>query len=249
MTVHDLSQPAGLAGRRVPAAWREVALLLLLWLGYTLARLLGDDDLGGAVSNAEALLALERAVYLDVEQWANDALHAVPDLALAASYWYASLHYVVTATVLVWAYRSAPGHYRHVRTALVLGSAAGLVGFIVLPMAPPRMLPGYVDTMAATAGSGWWAEQASVPEGVGSLTNQLAAMPSLHVGWAVWCTWVVLLLSRGRAVRVLAVTYAVVTTVVVVATANHWVLDAAAGVAVMALGALASRRLHPVEDR
>jgi hypothetical protein len=241
MTVHDLSTPATLVGRRVPAAWRELSMLMLLWVGYTLARLLGDDDLGGAVGNAEVLLELERALHLDVERWANDALHAVPGLALASSYWYASLHYVVTAAVLVWAYRSAPPLYRRVRTALVVGSGAGLVGFIVLPMAPPRMLPGYVDTLAATAGSGWWAEQASAPEGMGSLTNQLAAMPSLHVGWAVWCAWVVLLLTRNRALRLLAVAYAVGTTVVVVATANHWVLDAVAGVAVIALGALVSR--------
>jgi hypothetical protein len=249
MTVHDLSTPAAAAlvgrpARRMPAAGREIGLLVLLWLGYTLARLLGDDDPGNAVGNAEALLEVERALHLDVELWANDALHAVPGLALASSFWYASLHYIVTTAVLVWAYRAAPALYRRARTALVVGSAAGLAGFIVVPMAPPRMLPGYVDTLATTSGSGWWAGQASAPDGMGSLTNQLAAMPSLHVGWAVWCAWVVLLLTRRRILRLLAVGYAVVTTVVVVVTANHWVLDAVAGAAVVALGVAVSARLR-----
>lgn len=236
MTVHDLPTQAR-AGRQVPSAWRELALLALLYVGYSLARLLGDSDLGAATGNAQDLLRLESALHLDVERWANSVLHAVPGLAVASSYWYASLHYLVTPAVLVWAYRAAPQRYRRVRNALAFGSAAGLVGFTLLPMAPPRMLPGYVDTLAATASSGWWSSDASAPKGLGSLTNELAAMPSLHVGWAVWCAWVVLLLTRSRYLRAAAVGYAVVTTVVVVATANHYVLDAVAGAAVIALGA------------
>jgi hypothetical protein len=237
MTAHDLSTPAAVVGR-VPPAWREISLLLVLWVAYTLARLLGDDDLGNAMGNAHALLELERALHVDIELWANEALHDVPSLALAASFWYASTHYLVTGAVLVWAYRSTAGTYRLVRTALAAGSVLGLVGFVLLPMAPPRMFPGYTDTMAATSDSGWWATQASAPEGLGNLTNQIAAMPSLHVGWAFWCTWVVFLLTRNRSVRALSVAYAVGTTVVVVVTANHWVLDAVAGVAVMAAGAV-----------
>lgn len=235
MTVHELT-PAARRPRPGARAWRELALLALLYLGYSAARLLGDADLAGATAHAEALLRVEAAMHLDVETWANRTLHGVPALAVAASYWYAALHYLVTPAVLIWAYRSAPGRYRYVRNALVVGSAVGLVGFTVLPMAPPRMLPGYTDTLAATADSGWWGSEASAPEGLGALTNQLAAMPSLHVGWAIWCAWVVLLLTRHRAARVLAVAYAVGTTLVVVATANHYVLDAVAGAAVIALG-------------
>jgi hypothetical protein len=165
--------------------------------------------------------------------WANELTHSVPGLALASAYWYAALHYLVTPAVMIWAFRSHRAHYRRVRDALVIGSAIGLVGFTLLPMAPPRMLPGYVDTMAATAGSGWWGTDASAPKGLGSLTNELAAMPSLHVGWALWVAWVVFVVSRKRSLRIAATTYAVGTTVVVVATANHYLLDAVAGVAVM----------------
>ena len=211
----------------------EVALLALLYVGYSAARMIGDADLSTAVGNANDLLRLEELLHLDVERWANQALGSVPGLALASSYWYALLHYVVTPTVLIWAFRSHREHYRRVRDALVIGSAIGLVGFTLLPMAPPRMLPGYVDTLASTAGSGWWSTDASAPKGMGALTNELAAMPSLHVGWALWCAWVVFGLSRNRHLRAAAVAYAAGTTVVVVATANHYVLDAVAGVAVM----------------
>jgi hypothetical protein len=220
---------------RAPGAVVEIVLLALLYVGYSAARMIGDADLSAAMAHAHDLLDLERMLHLDIELWANQALQSVPALALASSYWYALLHYVVTPAVLVWAYRSHRGHYRRVRDALVVGSAIGLIGFTLLPMAPPRMLSGYVDTLAATAGSGWWSTDASARKGLGSLTNELAAMPSLHVGWAMWCAWVVIGLSRNRHLRVAVVAYAVGTTLVVVATANHFVLDAVAGVAVMAL--------------
>jgi hypothetical protein len=103
-------------------------------------------------------------------------------------------------------------------------------------MAPPRMLPGYVDTLAMTAQHGWWGSDASAPRGLGAMTNQLAAMPSLHVGWALWCAWVVFTLTRKRWVRIAALVYPLGTTLVVVGTANHYVLDAVGGALVMLIG-------------
>ncbi|MGH8894574.1 MAG: phosphatase PAP2 family protein, partial [Actinomycetes bacterium] len=234
---------------RSPRALRELALLTLLYVGYSAARLVGDSDVGTATEHAETLLRIEQWLFLDGERWANRALHTVPGLAVAASYWYAALHYLVTPAVLVWVYRARPAHYRPVRNALVIGSVVGLVGFTVLPMAPPRMLPGYVDTLATTSGYGWWGADASAPEGLGSLTNELAAMPSLHVGWAFWCAWVLVRLTRDRTVRRWAVLYAAGTALVVVVTANHYVLDAVAGVFVMAIGMNLAGRYRPGRRR
>jgi hypothetical protein len=224
-----------------PAPLRELALLALLYVGYSAARLVGSPDLRTATDNARTLLDLEARLHLDFERWGNAVTTAAPWLALSSSYWYALLHYVVTPAVLVWVYRRRPGRYREARNALVVASAVGLVGFALLPMAPPRMLPGYVDTLAATAEHGWWGENASAPRGLGSLTNELAAMPSLHVGWALWCTWVVFLCTQRSSVRLLAVVYTLGTTLVVVATANHYVLDAVAGAAVIAFGFLVAQ--------
>jgi hypothetical protein len=226
-----------------PRAGRELALLAALYVAYSASRLLADPAPGAAIANGRDLLHLESVLHLDVERWLNDGLSALPVLPLVASYWYSVLHYVVTPAVLVWVYRAHPARYRVARNTLVAGSAIGIAGFALLPMAPPRMLPGYVDTLATTSGSGWWGSDASAPRGLGALTNELAAMPSLHVGWAVWCAAVVLLCSRRPWVRVLAVAYPVVTTLVVVATANHYLLDAVAGVAVIAAGAVVAVRL------
>ncbi len=227
---------------RRPRPLLEVGLLALLYLGYSVARLLTGATLDTATAHAYELLHIETLLHLDIEQVANRALDASPVLALLGSYWYSLLHYVVTPAVLFWAYRARPLHYRRVRNALVAGSAIGLAGFTLLPMAPPRMLPGYVDTLATTAQHGWWGGDASAPRGLGALTNQFAAMPSLHVGWALWCAWVVVTLSRRTWVRVLAVAYPIGTTVVVIGTANHYLLDAVAGVAVMSAGIWLTRR-------
>jgi len=224
-----------------PRAGVELALLALLYVGYSAARLLADGDVARAVANAHDLLHLESVLNLDVERSANQLLTDVPGLALVASYWYSALHYVVTPAVLIWVYRRHALGYRRVRNALVLATATGLVGFVLLPVAPPRMLPGYVDVLATTSGSGWWGSDASAPKGLGGLTNELAAMPSLHVGWALWCAWVVFLCTRNRWLRVAATCYAAGTTLVVIGTANHYVLDAVAGAAVVAVAVAATR--------
>jgi hypothetical protein len=224
-----------------PHAALELALLATLYLAYSGARLLADDDRRAALGNARDLLQVESVLHLDVEAGLNRALTGVPDLALVASYWYAALHYLVTPAVLLWVYRRHPLGYRRVRNALVVATATGLAGFVLLPMAPPRMLPGFVDTLATTSAHGWWGGDASAPKGLGGLTNELAAMPSLHVGWALWCAWVVVLCTRTWWLRALASAYAVGTVLVVVGTGNHYVLDAVAGAAVVALGVAVTR--------
>jgi hypothetical protein len=224
-----------------PRAGAELALLALLYVGYSLARLLADNDPVRATDNAHRLLHIEAVLHLDVESWANHLILGLPGLPLAASYWYSALHYIVTPAVLIWVYRRHPLGYRRVRNVLVGATATGLIGFVLLPVAPPRMLPGYVDVLATTSVHGWWGTDASAPKGLGGLTNELAAMPSLHVGWALWCTWVVFLCTRDLRLRALAVVYATGTAVVVVVTANHYLLDAVAGVAVVTAAMLVTR--------
>jgi hypothetical protein len=229
-----------------PRAKVELALLALLFVAYSVGRLLGHAGVATATANARDLLHLEALLHLDIERHANQVLESAPLLALIGSYWYALLHYVVTPAVLFWAYHARPFHYRRVRNALVIGSAIGLVGFTLVPMAPPRMLPGYVDTLATTAQHGWWGGDASAPRGLGAMTNQLAAMPSLHVGWALWCAWVVVTLTKTRWVRIAAIAYPIGTALVVIGTANHYVLDAVAGVLVMMIGIHVVGRLPQV---
>ena len=164
---------------------RELLVVALLYAGYSVGRLLADDDLAAASDRAAQILHVERLVGLDLE-WAWStwlASHHV--LAVAASYWYSVGHYTVTPAVLLWLWWSRSSAYSKERWTLVLASAIGLVVYVALPVAPPRLM-GYVDVLATTATAGWWTDHASAPAGLGHLTNELAAMPSLHVGWAVW---------------------------------------------------------------
>jgi hypothetical protein len=235
--------PVAAAVRRPvrPSAAAELALLATLYVAYSAARLLADDARGPALDNARGLLHLEAVLHLDIEAGLDHAVAGLPALALAASYWYSALHYLVTPAVLVWVYRRHPLGYRRARTTLVLATATGLVGFVLLPMAPPRMLPGYVDVLASTSAHGWWGSDASAPKGLGGLTNELAAMPSLHVGWALWCAWVVVLCTRSRWLRALGSAYAAGTVLVVVATGNHYLLDAVAGALLVSGAVLVTR--------
>jgi hypothetical protein len=236
---------------RRTGAVRELALLLAAWVVYSGARVFADGDLAGAAASGRRILEIEAFLGLDVEATWSSAAAARPALGLFASYWYASFHYVVTAAVLVWVYRSRHAAYARVRGALVASGALGLVGFLLMPTAPPRLMPepGLVDVLARYSGSGWWGDAASAPKGLGGLTNELAAMPSLHVGWAVWAAWAVWTLTGSTWTRVVAVAYATVSTLVVVVTGNHYVLDAVAGIAVTALAIAAARRYYGAADR
>jgi hypothetical protein len=125
-------------------------------------------------------------------------------------------------------------HYGPARSVLVMGSGLALVGVALLPTAPPRLMDGYTDVLAAYSGWGWWGQAASAPDGLAWLTNQLAAMPSLHVGWAVWCGALLWQHAAHPTMRALGVAYPLLTAVVVVAKVNHYLLDVAAGVLVIA---------------
>lgn len=236
----------GPAVRRRPSAWVEVALIASLYVAYSATRVLVNADPAAAMANGELVLAVERAVGLDVEAAAVSWLVDSTVLSVLAGYLYALLHYTVTPAVLVWVYRRHPGSYRSARLILLAATSIALVCYFWVPTAPPRLLSDtYPDVLALTSQWGWWGTEASAPRGLGSLTNQYAALPSMHVGWAAWCGVVVAVLARRTWVRAAAVSYPVLVTVVVVATGNHYVLDAVAGaalvVAVAALGAVVQR--------
>lgn len=212
----------------------EVSLLAVLYVGYSASRLLASNDRAEALDRARALLGLEQTWHLDVERALNSWLVQHDLLAVASSYWYATTHYLVTAAVLIWLFVRRPGLYPRARTALVVASLAGLACYLAMPTAPPRFVEGYSDVLALHSQAGWWGGDASAPKGLGDITNQLAAFPSLHAGWALWVAIVVAHAGVHRAWRVAGVVYALVTAFVVVGTGNHWVLDVVGGWAVVA---------------
>ena len=107
-------------------------------------------------------------------------------------------------------------------------------------------MDGYVDVLQLSSAHGWWGGEASAPRGLGGYTNQLAAFPSMHAGWALWVAWVLQREVRNRpvplpALPVLGWTHAVITALVIVGTGNHWVLDAVGGWVVVAAAFVAVR--------
>ncbi|MGB0102265.1 MAG: phosphatase PAP2 family protein [Nocardioides sp.] len=221
----------------------EVLLVLALWVVYSLARLLADTDMGPAVDRAHELLQFEQGLGIHWEVPLNQLFSDYQVIGLAGSYWYASLHYVVTVAVLVWLWRLGADRYGPARRALVIGTLIGLACYISLPTAPPRFISGYVDVLKLHAADGWWGADASAPRGLGGLTNELAAFPSLHAGWALWVALALQLYATRHWVRVLGWVYAVGTTVVIVGTGNHWVVDAVAGWLAILAGWAAARAI------
>jgi hypothetical protein len=236
--------------------WTELPLLAVIYAFYSAARLVVRSDVDDAVRHGADILHLEEILHLDLERWFNRLFTDHAFLGVPADFAYASLHYVVTPGVLIWLWRRRPSHYRAARTWLMISTMIGLIGFALLPTAPPRLLAtgsGFIDTMAQYGSYGWWGTEASAPRGMGHLTNQYAAMPSLHVGWSLWCGLMLWRYGRTRLVRVLGLLYPVLTSFVVMGTANHYLLDAAAGVVVMGIGYLlagpALRLMDGLRDR
>ncbi|MGW4228816.1 phosphatase PAP2 family protein [Streptomyces sp. NPDC004980] len=235
-----------------PRWWTELPLIAVVYGLYSAGRLLVREDIPAAVEHGLAILRLEKALFLNAEHPLNRLLTAHPYLGIPADFAYASLHYLVTPAVLIWMFRRRAAAYRAARTWLMTSTLIGLIGFTLMPTCPPRLLDahhGFVDTMAQYSAFGWWGAGASAPRGLSGMTNQYAAMPSLHVGWAVWCG--VLLWRHGRhpLLRAAGIAYPLITVLVVMGTANHYFLDAVAGAAVMGVGALLTRPVMRIADR
>lgn len=212
---------------------REIALIGSLYLFYTITRTFAENDLGPAQDRAGDLKHLEQILHIDWEHNLNNWLVSHNTLGVLACYSYATAHYLVTLTVLIWLFRKGAQAYTPARWVLVVSCLIALACYLLLPTAPPRLSGGYVDVMSLHSGDGWWGADASAPKGMGDLTNELAAFPSLHAGWALWVALVVRRNTRNHWVRALAWAHAVVTALVVVATGNHWILDVVAGWAVV----------------
>jgi hypothetical protein len=216
---------------------REIILIGGVYALYDVTRYFVAGDHDAAVRHGRAIYHFEQRIGLDPEHWLNKLVSPHVLLAVPSDYIYATLHYIVTPAVLIWLWRRHSSSYTSARTVLMWTTVVGLVCFSLLPVAPPRLLPGFIDTMARYSHYGWWSTAASAPRGFGHDTNQYAAMPSLHVGWAVWSGWQMIQHGRHRVTRVLGVIYPLVLSFVVVATANHYFLDVVAGFAAVLVGA------------
>jgi PAP2 superfamily len=214
--------------------WAEILAILVFYFVYSAIRNSNKAGTVHAFHNAEHIIRIQRALGLYHEETLQDwALHFKP-LIIAANYFYGSLHFVVTIAAGVYLFRKFSDGYPRYRNTLAIGTLLALVGFKLFPLMPPRLLPasyGFVDTLARYPT--FWSFNSGA---VSKISNQFAAMPSVHVCWATWCTLVFAPRVKHTWAKVLAILYPVVTVTVIVVTANHFILDAVGGLVVLAIG-------------
>jgi len=180
-----------------------------------------------AASHALAIVSAEQSLDLFHERAVQAVFIGNDTITDAFNAYYGGTHFLIPLLVLGWLLFRHPAHYARARTALATMTGLAFTVFWLYPVAPPRLLPasfGIVDMLTNPDGSGHF--ETSLINAAG---DQYASMPSLHVAWAVWCALAVYPVARHWALRALAVAYPLLTTLVVVATGNHFFLDAAAG--------------------
>jgi hypothetical protein len=209
---------------------REAALITLAMLVYFGVRNLTVGSAETAFANAERLVDLERWLGIDWEDSLQGAVVGSDAVVTLANWVYIFGHWPVILTVAALLYLYRRTHYYLLRNAMFASGLIGFLFFALFPVAPPRLLDlGLVDTVTERSD----AYRALQPPG---LTNQYAAFPSLHAGWNLLVGIVVVLAVASLGVRLLAVTVPVLMSVAVVLTANHFVIDVAAGVVVVLVG-------------
>ena len=202
-------------------AGRELLLVTVLFLVYKFGRMAATGHVATAFDNANDVWRLERDMWLPNELSLQNLFFCHMCLVRGANIYYAAVHFPATAAFLLWTYRFRPAHYLWARRALAGITAAALAMHLLTPLAPPRMLQitGMIDTARRYGPAVYGSPKTD------TLSNQYAAMPSLHVGWALMVAIGLIAATRSRW-RWLWLAHPVVTVAVVVATANHYWLDA-----------------------
>ncbi|MEU5312372.1 phosphatase PAP2 family protein [Streptomyces sp. NPDC021562] len=211
-----------------PPLVREFLLVAGLFLVYKFGRQLATGHTAEALRNAHRIWDLERTLHLPSEVGVQSALLHGDTLVRLANTYYATVHFPATLAFLVWLYLRRPAHYRWARRVLAAVTAAALVLPFTFPLAPPRMLAatGLVDTGRLYGPSVYG------PPARDHLSNQFAAMPSLHFGWALMVA-IGLIVATGSRWRWLWLLHPAITLLVIVGTANHYWLDSVVATAML----------------
>jgi hypothetical protein len=236
--------------------WREVLYILAFYGIYTVVRdTQGSAGQGftakGSVTafhHARLVIRIERDLRVFQEQHIQHVFAGAGHLFF--EFWnayYGAAHFVLTAAAIIWLFNRQPGRYPYWRNVLAITTALALVGFAAFPLMPPRLLDqamvlhpnihyGFIDTLAHYGGS--WSFDSGAMQKV---SNQYAAMPSLHFAWSSFCMLVFFPACKRWWTKALAVLYPLATLFAIIVTANHYFLDAVGGALVLTLGMIIAR--------
>jgi len=235
-----------LDARVLPRGWRDlarqIALFVVAFVGYNLVRGLVDGNGYKPFGDAMKIINLERVLHVFVEPsiqaWTSNS-HLLMDIA---DWSYLNAHFFVTLGALTFIYVRRNDSFYFVRNALMVAMAIALVGYWLYPTAPPRLMPewGFTDSISqlVTGGTGW------IDNGpAGAFANMYAAVPSMHVCFALIIGWSMARLVRRRASEIAWGLYPLFITFVVVATGNHYFTDVLLGALTAGAAALVAHRL------
>lgn len=243
----DYARPVPARWSRVPLLpfWRrvltrpnlllELLLIRVVYSAYAKVRLAARAGRPTAEEHGRQVHSLERWLHIDVEHWFNHQVAGIGWMRDFFDYYYSTFHFIIPLTILGVLYVRRPADYRWARSTIGFATLLALVGFWLYPLAPPRLMPGlgFIDTVHGV-------QDFSQPDygTLTSVTNQYAAMPSLHFGWSLWCGLMILILAPKAWMKPLGLLHPLFTICAIVGTGNHWVLDAAGGAFVVSLGFL-----------
>jgi hypothetical protein len=218
---------------------RQVALFFAAYYVYRLVRGAVDGRAAAAFENARTVIDVERALHVFVEPSVQAWVSGSSLVTDGASWVYINAQTSVTLGALVWLYLFRNSSFYFVRNMMVVAMGIALIGYIAYPTAPPRMLPewGFQDSVSLFTGV------ATDDATVNALFNPYAAVPSMHVAFALMIGWPLAQLVRPRALKAFWVIYPLLVTFVIVVTANHFIADAVLGAATAAASATAARAM------
>lgn len=214
-------------GRKI-RLWNQLIFVGVIYAGYEYTSSLASGSKSTAQANALTEVHIEKFFHIFNEQRIQSFVvqHAIWLIKLADLY-YTTVHFILPVVVFALLFGRYARRYIVWRNTMILLNLIALVVFILLPVMPPRLLPhayGFVDTQSVYGGAG--SLDATLMKDAGNL---YAAMPSLHMAWALWCTFSIVAAVRNRLGKVLLLLHPLITIFVVVVTANHFWLDIVAG--------------------
>lgn len=252
--------------------WKEALIVASFYAIYSWTRnqfgsnkVAADGVPEQAFTNAERVIHLELWLHLFHEQTVQSWFLPYHYFIQFWNVYYGTLHFAITLGVFVLLYVKRADVFPQWRNTLAAMTALAIVGFAWFPLMPPRLLDepcprddpasyggecipsdlrpdngfGFVDTLAEFGGP--WSFDS---ETMASISNQYAAMPSLHIGWSTWCALAVWPLLKRRWTKALVLLYPAATLFAIVVTANHYWLDGIGGLGAFSIGALIGWGIH-----
>lgn len=249
--------------------WKEVTLAVTFYLVYSItrnrfgsARIAADGVPEQAFNNAMRVIRWQQAIGLYHEQTVQSWFLPYTWFIQFWNTFYGTAHFVVTAAVFVLLYRKRPDVFPVWRNTLGITTALAIVGFALFPLMPPRLLDepcppeayggaciesdvrpddgfGFRDTLREDGGP--WSFDSDTMK---SISNQYAAMPSLHIAWSSWCAFALWPIARRWWIRALLLLYPAATLFCIVVTANHYWLDGVGGLVILLFGFIGGWSLH-----